>query len=127
MRVVIYGRPVLTSGRGRGGSTADGASGWQKFRYITLPLPVSMTLFAVVITSIISKHPCICSDTHQDRGVDREHQHIWLLTLFTMSPSSNTTLRYASALSFVLFVITRSAYRAFSKVSKSAKSRRRIS
>ena len=31
----------------------DGASGWQKFRYITLPLLKPMTLF-VVITSIIS-------------------------------------------------------------------------
>ena len=54
----------------------DGASGWQKFRYITLPLLKPMTLF-VVITYIIYDEAFV-----------------------------KYNFGYASALSFVLFVIT---------------------
>ena len=54
MRFVnVYGRPVLTPADVMEAAQVDGASGWQKFRYITLPLLKPMTLF-VVITSIIS-------------------------------------------------------------------------
>ena len=82
----------------------DGASSWQTFKYLTLPLLKPMTLF-VVITSIISYI----------------HAYVQVLILTEGGPGTATYLSsyiiyneafvkynfgYASAMSFVLFVIT---------------------
>ena len=82
----------------------DGASSWQTFKYLTLPLLKPMTLF-VVITSIISYIQA----------------YVQVLILMEGGPGTATYLSsyiiyneafvkynfgYASAMSFVLFVIT---------------------
>lgn len=82
----------------------DGASSWQTFKYLTLPLLKPMTLF-VVITSIISYIQA----------------YVQVLILTEGGPGTTTYLSsyiiyneafvkynfgYASAMSFVLFVIT---------------------
>lgn len=85
-------------------SLVDGATGWQRFRYIILPLLKPMTLF-VIITSIISYIQA----------------YVQVLILTEGGPGTSTFLAsyiiydeafvkynfgYASAMSFIMFVVT---------------------
>ena len=85
-------------------SLVDGATGWQRFRYIILPLLRPMTLF-VIITSIISYIQA----------------YVQVLILTEGGPGTSTYLAsyiiydeafvkynfgYASAMSFIMFVVT---------------------
>ena len=100
----VYGRPVLTSGRCHGAAQVDGASGWQKFRYITLPLLKPMTLF-VVITSIISYIQAYVQILIMTEGGPGTSTYLASYIIYDEA-FVKYNFGYASALSFVLFVIT---------------------
>lgn len=82
----------------------DGASGWQKFRYITLPLLKPMTLF-VVITSIISYIQAYVQILIMTEGGPGTATYLASYIIYDEA-FVKYNFGYASALSFVLFVIT---------------------
>lgn len=82
----------------------DGASGWQKFRYITLPLLKPMTLF-VVITSIISYIQAYVQILIMTEGGPGTSTYLASYIIYDEA-FVKYNFGYASALSFVLFVIT---------------------
>lgn len=82
----------------------DGASGWQKFRYITLPLLKPMTLF-VVITSIISYIQAYVQILLMTEGGPGTSTYLASYIIYDEA-FVKYNFGYASALSFVLFVIT---------------------
>lgn len=82
----------------------DGASGWQKFRYITLPLLKPMTLF-VVITSIISYIQTYVQILIMTEGGPGTSTYLSSYIIYDEA-FVKYNFGYASALSFVLFVIT---------------------
>lgn len=82
----------------------DGASGWQKFRYITLPLLKPMTLF-VVITSIISYIQAYVQILIMTEGGPGTVTYLASYIIYDEA-FVKYNFGYASALSFVLFIIT---------------------
>jgi multiple sugar transport system permease protein len=81
----------------------DGASGWQLFRRITIPLISPQTFFLLILTVI---------------GTFKAFNHIWVMTLGGPGDATTTTsimifqqmyqfnrYGYSAALSFVLFII----------------------
>ena len=82
----------------------DGASAWQTFRYITLPLLKPMTLF-VVITSIISYIQAYVQILIMTEGGPGTATYLSSYIIYDEA-FVKYNFGYASALSFVLFVIT---------------------
>lgn len=82
----------------------DGASAWQTFRYITLPLLKPMTLF-VVITSIISYIQAYVQILIMTEGGPGTATYLASFIIYDEA-FVKYNFGYASALSFVLFVIT---------------------
>lgn len=82
----------------------DGASAWQTFRYITLPLLKPMTLF-VVITSIISYIQAYVQILIMTEGGPGTATYLASYIVYDEA-FVKYNFGYASALSFVLFVIT---------------------
>lgn len=82
----------------------DGASPWQTFRYITLPLLKPMTLF-VVITSIISYIQAYVQILIMTEGGPGTATYLASYIIYDEA-FVKYNFGYASALSFVLFVIT---------------------
>lgn len=82
----------------------DGASAWQTFRYITLPLLKPMTLF-VVITSIISYIQAYVQILIMTEGGPGTATYLASYIIYDEA-FVKYNFGYASALSFVLFVIT---------------------
>ena len=82
----------------------DGASAWQTFRYITLPLLKPMTLF-VVITSIISYIQAYVQILIMTEGGPGSATYLASYIIYDEA-FVKYNFGYASALSFVLFVIT---------------------
>ena len=82
----------------------DGASAWQTFRYITLPLLKPMTLF-VVITSIISYVQAYVQILIMTEGGPGTATYLASYIVYDEA-FVKYNFGYASALSFVLFVIT---------------------
>lgn len=82
----------------------DGASSWQTFRYITLPLLKPMTLF-VVITSIISYIQAYVQILIMTEGGPGTSTYLASYIIYDEA-FVKYNFGYASALSFVLFVIT---------------------
>ena len=82
----------------------DGASAWQTFRYITLPLLKPMTLF-VVITSIISYIQAYVQILIMTEGGPGTDTYLASYIIYDEA-FVKYNFGYASALSFVLFVIT---------------------
>lgn len=82
----------------------DGASSWQTFRYITLPLLKPMTLF-VVITSIISYIQAYVQILIMTEGGPGTATYLASYIIYDEA-FVKYNFGYASALSFVLFVIT---------------------
>lgn len=78
----------------------DGASGWQKFRYITLPLLKPMTLF-VVITSIISYIQAYVQILIMTEGGPGTSTYLASYIIYDEA-FVKYNFGYASALSFVL-------------------------
>ena len=81
----------------------DGASAWQTFRYITLPLLKPMTLF-VVITSIISYIQAYVQILIMTEGGPGTATYLASYIIYDEA-FVKYNFGYASALSFVLFVI----------------------
>ena len=81
-----------------------GANGWQTFRYITLPLLKPMTLF-VVITSIISYIQAYVQILIMTEGGPGTATYLASYIIYDEA-FVKYNFGYASALSFVLFVIT---------------------
>ena len=82
----------------------DGASAWQTFRYITLPLLKPMTLF-VVITSIIYYIQAYVQILIMTEGGPGTATYLASYIIYDEA-FVKYNFGYASALSFVLFVIT---------------------
>lgn len=82
----------------------DGASPWQTFRYITLPLLKPMTLF-VVITSIISYIQAYVQILIMTEGGPGTATYLASYIIYDEA-FVKYNFGYASALSFVLFVLT---------------------
>ena len=82
----------------------DGASAWQTLRYITLPLLKPMTLF-VVITSIISYIQAYVQILIMTEGGPGTATYLASYIIYDEA-FVKYNFGYASALSFVLFVIT---------------------
>lgn len=82
----------------------DGSNGWQTFRYITLPLLKPMTLF-VVITSIISYIQAYVQILIMTEGGPGTATYLASYIIYDEA-FVKYNFGYASALSFVLFVIT---------------------
>ena len=82
----------------------DGANGWQTFRYITLPLLRPMTLF-VVITSIISYIQAYIQILIMTEGGPGTDTYLASYIIYDEA-FVKYNFGYASALSFVLFVVT---------------------
>lgn len=82
----------------------DGANAWQTFRYITLPLLKPMTLF-VVITSIISYIQAYVQILIMTEGGPGTTTYLASYIIYDEA-FVKYNFGYASALSFVLFVIT---------------------
>ncbi|MDE7013810.1 MAG: sugar ABC transporter permease [Kineothrix sp.] len=82
----------------------DGANAWQNFRYITLPLLKSMTLF-VVITSIISYIQAYVQILIMTEGGPGTATYLSSYIIYDEA-FVKYNFGYASALSFVLFIIT---------------------
>ena len=82
----------------------DGASAWQTFRYITWPLLKPMTLF-VVITSIISYIQAYVQILIMTEGGPGTTTYLASYIIYDEA-FVKYNFGYASALSFVLFVIT---------------------
>lgn len=82
----------------------DGANAWQTFRYITLPLLKPMTLF-VVITSIISYVQAYVQILIMTEGGPGTTTYLASYIIYDEA-FVKYNFGYASALSFVLFVIT---------------------
>lgn len=82
----------------------DGASAWQTFRYVTLPLLKPMTLF-VVITSIISYIQAYVQILIMTEGGPGTATYLASYIIYDEA-FVKYNFGYASALSFVLFVIT---------------------
>mgnify|MGYP001136064653 FL=1 len=82
----------------------DGANAWQNFRFITLPLLKSMTLF-VVITSIISYIQAYVQILIMTEGGPGTATYLSSYIIYDEA-FVKYNFGYASALSFVLFVIT---------------------
>lgn len=85
-------------------ANVDGASPWQTFRYITLPLLKPMTLF-VVITSIISYIQAYVQILIMTEGGPGTTTYLASYIIYDEA-FVKYNFGYASALSFVLFVIT---------------------
>ena len=82
----------------------DGATSWQTFRYITFPLLKPMTLF-VVITSIISYIQAYVQILIMTEGGPGTATYLASYIIYDEA-FVKYNFGYASALSFVLFVIT---------------------
>lgn len=82
----------------------DGANGWQTFRYITLPLLRPMTLF-VVITSIISYIQAYIQILIMTEGGPGTDTYLASYIIYDEA-FVKYNFGYASALSFILFVVT---------------------
>lgn len=82
----------------------DGASAWQTFYYITLPLLKPMTLF-VVITSIISYIQAYVQILIMTEGGPGTTTYLTSYIIYDEA-FVKYNFGYASALSFVLFVVT---------------------
>lgn len=82
----------------------DGANAWQTFRYITLPLLKPMTLF-IVITSIISYIQAYVQILIMTEGGPGTTTYLASYIIYDEA-FVKYNFGYASALSFVLFVIT---------------------
>ncbi|CUQ31182.1 carbohydrate ABC transporter permease [Hungatella hathewayi] len=82
----------------------DGASSWQTFKYLTLPLLKPMTLF-VVITSIISYIQAYVQVLILTEGGPGTATYLSSYIIYNET-FVKYNFGYASAMSFVLFVIT---------------------
>ena len=82
----------------------DGASSWQTFKYLTLPLLKPMTLF-VVITSIISSIQAYVQVLILTEGGPGTATYLSSYIIYNEA-FVKYNFGYASAMSFVLFVIT---------------------
>lgn len=82
----------------------DGANAWQTFKYITLPLLKPMTLF-VVITSIISYIQAYVQILIMTEGGPGTTTYLASYIIYDEA-FVKYNFGYASALSFVMFVIT---------------------
>ena len=82
----------------------DGASSWQTFKYLTLPLLKPMTLF-VVITSIISYIQAYVQGLILTEGGPGTATYLSSYIIYNEA-FVKYNFGYASAMSFVLFVIT---------------------
>lgn len=82
----------------------DGASAWQTFKYLTLPLLKPMTLF-VVITSIISYIQAYVQVLILTEGGPGTATYLSSYIIYNEA-FVKYNFGYASAMSFVLFVIT---------------------
>ena len=82
----------------------DGASSWQTFKYLTLPLLKPMTLF-VVITSIISYIKAYVQVLILTEGGPGTATYLSSYIIYNEA-FVKYNFGYASAMSFVLFVIT---------------------
>ena len=82
----------------------DGASSWQTFKYLTLPLLKPMTLF-VVITSIISYIQAYVQVPFLTEGGPGTATYLSSYIIYNEA-FVKYNFGYASAMSFVLFVIT---------------------
>ncbi|MFC4402476.1 carbohydrate ABC transporter permease [Gracilibacillus xinjiangensis] len=81
----------------------DGGSGWQKFRYITLP-SISSTSFLVILLSVFNlmkEFPMVQSLTNGGPGTDTT----FLVQYIYETGFNQMKVGYASAVSMVLFVI----------------------
>lgn len=82
----------------------DGATGWQKFRYIILPLLKPMTLF-VVITSIISYIQAYVQIMILTEGGPGTSTYLVSYIIYDEA-FVKYNFGYASAMSFIMFVVT---------------------
>ena len=82
----------------------DGANTWQVFRYVTLPLLKPMTLF-VVITSIISYIQAYVQILIMTEGGPGTSTYLASYIIYDEA-FVKYNFGYASALSFVMFVVT---------------------
>lgn len=82
----------------------DGASAWQKFRYITFPLLRPMTLF-VVITSIISYIQAYVQVMILTNGGPGTSTYLSSFIIYDEA-FVKYNFGYASAMSFILFLVT---------------------
>lgn len=95
----------------------DGATGWKKFRYITLPL-LSPTIFFEIITTIIGTFQIfttvyiIASSRGADVGLGGPSQSLLFYVLYLynrafgkVGTSRGLQMGYAAALAWILFII----------------------
>ncbi|ONI42033.1 ABC transporter permease [Candidatus Epulonipiscium fishelsonii] len=85
-------------------AVVDGASPWQKFYYITLPLLKPMTLF-VVITSIISYIQAYVQILIMTEGGPGTQTYLTSYIIYEEA-FVKYNFGYASAIAFIVFVIT---------------------
>ncbi len=85
-------------------AVVDGASPWQKFYYITLPLLKPMTLF-VVITSIISYIQAYVQILIMTEGGPGTETYLTSYIIYEEA-FVKYNFGYASAIAFIVFVIT---------------------
>ncbi|ALN71382.1 MULTISPECIES: carbohydrate ABC transporter permease [unclassified Aureimonas] len=85
------------------GAEIDGASGWQKFRYITLPLIAPFMMVAVIIRSIdaLKSFDIIYAMTQGGPGTASETINIYLYNV----AFSYYDIGYGSAIAVIFFVI----------------------
>ena len=98
-------------------ASIDGANGWQVFKYITLPLLKPTTLF-VVVTSLISYLQTYVPIMVMTEGGPGTDTYLSSFIIFTEA-FKKYNFGYASAISFILFVIIAILTAISFKVSKS--------
>ncbi len=81
----------------------DGASGWQKFRFVTIPM-LSPTIFFNVVLALIGALQVFDSGFIMTRGGPNNATLFYMINLYNRAFQS-VQLGYASALAWILFLI----------------------
>lgn len=84
-------------------ATIDGASGWRRFKTITVPM-LSPTLFFCLITGVIGSFQSFTSAFIMTGGGPGDSTRFFMLHLYNQA-FIGIRMGYASALAWVLFVI----------------------
>ena len=85
------------------GITLIGASGWQKFRFVTIPM-LSPTIFFNVVLALIGALQVFDSGFIMTRGGPNNATLFYMINLYNRAFQS-VQLGYASALAWILFII----------------------
>jgi len=84
-------------------ATIDGASVWQKFRYITLPLLTPTTFFVLIISLIMSLKTFELTYIMTQGGPN--YASTTLIYSIYVNAFKHFRMGFASAMSYVLFII----------------------